>query len=66
MARIDRRSSEADVMEHVLQGVRLAHGEIDTNATDVDLGLRVWLGGVTWTAVQVSVVEDDTPEPAGA
>jgi hypothetical protein len=66
VARIDRRTTEADVMERVLRGIRLAHGEIASRTTDVGEGLRVWLGGVTWTAVQVSVLRDDSPEPVSA
>ena len=42
-------------MEHVLQGIRVAHGE-DPEAGP---GLRVWLGGVTWSEVEVHELTTD-------
>ena len=57
--------SEADVIERVLLGLGLQRGQTDSKVVDLDLGLRVWLGGVTGTAVQVSVLFDDRlPAPS--
>ena len=61
MGRIVRSVSEADVIERVLEGLRLQRIDTDSKVVDLGLGLRVWLGGVTWTAVQVSVLFDDDP-----
>ena len=44
-------------MEHVLEGVRLSYGHLEPGGSEG--GPRVWLGGVTFTAVQVSVLHDE-------
>jgi hypothetical protein len=39
--------------------------ESDKQSVDLSSGLRVWLGGAVWTAVQVSVFIDGWQTPGG-
>jgi hypothetical protein len=55
--RVDREKHESDIMEHVFLGVRPARGWRSSQV--VSLAVRPWLSGLTVSAVQVSVVDDD-------
>lgn len=59
---VDREKHESDIMEHVFLGVRPPRGWRSSQV--MSLGVTPWLGGITVSAVRVSVVEEDETERA--
>ena len=63
-SRLNRAKTDADIIEHVLEGVQT---DTDSPRVHSDLGLRPWLGGVIASAVQVQVLpgrEEDSDSDA--
>jgi hypothetical protein len=58
--RLDRLKTDADIAEHVLEGV-----QTDSQSTHVqqktDVSLRPWIGGFVASGVQVQVIEPHDP-----
>jgi hypothetical protein len=61
----DRKKPYIDVMENVFGGVHIStEKEPQSRASDQEVRRRPWLTGVTMSAVQVSL-DDDEDDPTG-
>jgi hypothetical protein len=58
---LDCAKHEVDVFEHVFRGV-IASPPLDEagQVVSLDFGLRRWLGGSIRSAIQVSIMRDDS------
>jgi len=59
---LDRTKHETDILEHVFRGVRASVGDDRLAAGRVTSSVSPWLGGITISDVQVSVIRDEGGE----
>lgn len=61
-----RKKPDIDVLENVFGGVHIStEDEERSPAPEPDIRARPWLAGLTMSAVQVTLTEDDQERPPG-